>query len=95
MDNIEQLFPGYCALILAEIARWREYDPAINPDIVDSFRSAVVGHRDRYRAKLEQLKFANADSRKQLDQIEQEVFPDEHTFWGKRGIPFVARQLQA
>jgi hypothetical protein len=33
----------------------------------------VVGHRDRYRAKLEQLKFANAHSRKQLDQIEQEV----------------------
>jgi dienelactone hydrolase len=28
------------------------------------------------------------------DQIEQEVFPDEHTFWGRRGIPFVARQLR-
>jgi hypothetical protein len=55
---LEQLFPGFRACILAEIARWREYDPAINPDIVDSFRSAVVGHRDRYRAKLEQLKLA-------------------------------------
>jgi hypothetical protein len=25
--------------------------------------------------------------------IEQEVFPDEHTFWGRRGIPFLARHL--
>jgi len=29
------------------------------------------------------------------DRIEQEVFPDEHTFWGKRGIPFLVRQLRA
>jgi dienelactone hydrolase len=29
------------------------------------------------------------------DRIEQEVFPDEHAFWGKRGIPFLARQLGA
>ena len=29
------------------------------------------------------------------DRIEQEVFPDEHTFWGKRGIPFVVRHLRA
>jgi dienelactone hydrolase len=29
------------------------------------------------------------------DLAEQEVFPDEHAFWGKRGIPFVARQLKA
>jgi dienelactone hydrolase len=29
-----------------------------------------------------------------LDQIEQEVFPGEHSFWGKRGIPFLARHLQ-
>ncbi len=29
------------------------------------------------------------------DQIEQEVFPDEHLFWGKRGIPFLARRLRA
>jgi dienelactone hydrolase len=25
--------------------------------------------------------------------IEQEVFADEHTFWGRRGIPFLARHL--
>jgi hypothetical protein len=43
VDDIEQLFPGYRALILAGIARWREYDPAINPDIVDSFRSLWLG----------------------------------------------------
>ncbi len=29
------------------------------------------------------------------DLVEQEVFPDEHAFWGKRGIPFLARQLKA
>jgi dienelactone hydrolase len=29
------------------------------------------------------------------DRIEQEVFPDEHTFWGKRGIPFVVQHLGA
>ena len=29
------------------------------------------------------------------DRIEQEVFPDEHAFWGKRGVPFIARQLLA
>jgi dienelactone hydrolase len=28
-----------------------------------------------------------------LDHIEQEIFPDEHSFWGKRGIPFLARHL--
>jgi dienelactone hydrolase len=28
------------------------------------------------------------------DRVEQEVFPGEHSFWGKRGIPFLARQLQ-
>ena len=27
------------------------------------------------------------------DGVEQEVFPDEHLFWGKRGIPFLARHL--
>jgi dienelactone hydrolase len=26
------------------------------------------------------------------NRVEQEVFPDEHSFWGKRGIPFLARQ---
>ncbi len=29
------------------------------------------------------------------DRIEQEVFPDEHAFWGKRGIPFMAHHLSA
>ena len=29
------------------------------------------------------------------DRVEQEVFPDEHLFWGKRGIPFLARHLNA
>ena len=28
------------------------------------------------------------------DRIEQEVFPDEHSFWGKRGLPFLARHLK-
>ncbi|HMF94811.1 MAG TPA: alpha/beta hydrolase family protein [Vicinamibacterales bacterium] len=27
------------------------------------------------------------------DRIEQEVFPGEHMFWGRRGIPFVVRHL--
>jgi len=27
------------------------------------------------------------------DRIEQEVFSGEHSFWGRRGIPFLARQL--
>ncbi len=29
------------------------------------------------------------------DRAEQEVFPGEHSFWGKRGIPFLARHLNA
>jgi dienelactone hydrolase len=29
------------------------------------------------------------------DRLEQEVFPGEHSFWGKRGIPFLARHLNA
>jgi hypothetical protein len=29
------------------------------------------------------------------DQVEHEVFPAEHSFWGKRGIPFLARHLSA
>jgi len=29
------------------------------------------------------------------DRIEQEVFPDEHAFWGRRGIPFIARHLRS
>jgi dienelactone hydrolase len=28
------------------------------------------------------------------DMVEHEVFPDEHLFWGRRGIPFVARHLK-
>jgi dienelactone hydrolase len=27
------------------------------------------------------------------DRVEQEVFPDEHLFWGRRGIPFIAKHL--
>ena len=27
------------------------------------------------------------------DLVEQEVFDGEHKFWGKRGLPFVARHL--
>jgi dienelactone hydrolase len=27
------------------------------------------------------------------DRVEQEVFPGEHSFWGKRGVPFLARHL--
>ena len=27
------------------------------------------------------------------DHVEQEVFPGEHSFWGKRGIPFMAQHL--
>jgi dienelactone hydrolase len=29
------------------------------------------------------------------DRVEQEVFPAEHSFWGKRGIPFLVRHLSA
>ena len=29
------------------------------------------------------------------DRCEQEVFAGEHSFWGKRGIPFLARHLAA
>jgi dienelactone hydrolase len=29
------------------------------------------------------------------DQIEHEVFPADHSFWGKRGIPFLAHHLSA
>jgi dienelactone hydrolase len=30
-----------------------------------------------------------------VDRIDHEVFPGEHSFWGKRGIPFLARHLSA
>jgi len=29
------------------------------------------------------------------DRVEHDVFPGEHSFWGKRGIPFLARHLLA
>jgi dienelactone hydrolase len=29
------------------------------------------------------------------DAVDQEIFPDEHSFWGKRGIPFLARHLNS
>jgi hypothetical protein len=29
------------------------------------------------------------------DRVEQEVFPGDHSFWGRRGIPFLARHLNA
>jgi dienelactone hydrolase len=29
------------------------------------------------------------------DRAEQEVFPEAHSFWGKRGVPFLARHLSA
>jgi dienelactone hydrolase len=29
------------------------------------------------------------------ERVEQEIFPAEHSFWGKRGIPFTARHLNA
>lgn len=29
------------------------------------------------------------------DKVEQEVFPEEHSFWGKKGIPFLVRHLSA
>jgi dienelactone hydrolase len=29
------------------------------------------------------------------NRLEQEIFPDEHVFWGRRGIPFLVRHLAA
>jgi hypothetical protein len=29
------------------------------------------------------------------ERAEQEVFPGEHSFWGKRGIPFLAQHLRS
>jgi dienelactone hydrolase len=29
------------------------------------------------------------------DRVEQEVFPEAHSFWGQRGIPFLAKHLSA
>lgn len=45
---------------------------------------------DSFRAVREIYRMFAAE-----DRVEQEVFPDEHTFWGKRGIPFLVRQLRA
>jgi dienelactone hydrolase len=45
---------------------------------------------ESFRAVREIYKVFGAE-----DRVEQEVFPDEHTFWGKRGIPFVVGQLRA
>jgi dienelactone hydrolase len=43
---------------------------------------------ESFRAVREIYKVFGAE-----DRVEQEVFPDEHTFWGKRGIPVLVRQL--
>lgn len=51
-DDIEQLFPGFRACILAEIGK---YGPAPSQEDLDSFRTIVVSHRDRYRTKIEQF----------------------------------------
>ena len=29
------------------------------------------------------------------DRIEQEIFPSDHSFWGKRGIPFLVKHLNS
>ena len=49
------------------------------------------------RASIESFKAVKAiyDVFGAADRVEQEVFPDEHSFWGKRGVPFLARQLLA
>jgi dienelactone hydrolase len=47
------------------------------------------------RASIESFKQVKAiyDVFSAGDRVEQEVFPGEHSFWGKRGVPFLARQL--
>ena len=49
------------------------------------------------RASLESFKHVRAiyEVFGAADRVEQEVFPGEHAFWGKRGVPFLARQLSA
>jgi len=49
----------------------------------------VVASVESFHAVREIYKVFGADN-----QIDQEVFPDEHAFWGKRGIPFLARHLR-
>ena len=46
-------------------------------------------------ASIESFKQVRAiyDVFQAADRAEQEVFPDEHSFWGKRGIPFMAGHL--
>ena len=48
----------------------------------------VVASVESFRAVREIYKVFGAENL-----IDQEVFPDDHTFWGRRGIPFLVRQL--
>ncbi len=48
----------------------------------------VAASRESFAQVREIYKVFGAD-----DRVDQEVFPDEHLFWGKRGIPFMARHL--
>jgi dienelactone hydrolase len=50
----------------------------------------VVASVESFRAVREIYKVFGADK-----VIDQEVFPDEHAFWGKRGIPFLVRHLSS
>jgi hypothetical protein len=49
--------------------------------LIDASRESFAHVRDIYRV------FGAGD------RIEQETFPAEHSFWGKRGIPFLAGHL--
>jgi hypothetical protein len=46
-----------------------------------------AGERDNNRVKDIYTVFGAAD------RAEQEIFPDEHVFWGKKGIPFLKKHL--
>jgi dienelactone hydrolase len=50
----------------------------------------VAASRESFRQVKEIYKVFGAE-----DRVEQEVFPDEHLFWGRRGVPFMARHLSA
>jgi dienelactone hydrolase len=50
----------------------------------------VLASVESFHAVREIYKVFGADN-----QIDQEVFPDEHAFWGRRGIPFLARHLRS
>jgi dienelactone hydrolase len=59
---------------------------------------AESGERDRIfpvQASVESVREVRAIYRvfDAEDRVEHEVFPDEHVFWGRRGIPFIARHL--